>query len=194
MPELVWEGKYDKDGRKAGPLRVALPFQTVETINESVQERQRALDLFSHYGVFSHREMHSRYEIALEHYVMSINVEARLTLEMATTMILPAALRYQGEVASSVNATKAAGVDNSEQTALLKSLTTTIGEFQKATAKLDSALGHHADGDALSHAKHARDEVLTAMLEVRKLGDTLEGVVAADLWPLPTYREMLFIK
>ena len=47
MPELVWEGKYGSDGRKAAPLRVALPFQTVETVNESVQERQRSLDLFS---------------------------------------------------------------------------------------------------------------------------------------------------
>src|SRR5690349_16656716 len=46
MPELVWEGKYDKDGRRAGPLRVGLPFQTVETINESAQERQKSLDLF----------------------------------------------------------------------------------------------------------------------------------------------------
>jgi adenine-specific DNA-methyltransferase len=47
MTELIWEGKYDKDGRKTAPLRVALPFQTVETVNESTQERQRALDLFS---------------------------------------------------------------------------------------------------------------------------------------------------
>src|SRR5712691_2412302 len=47
MPELVWDAKYDKDGRRAAPLRVALPFQTVETVNESAQDRQRSLDLFA---------------------------------------------------------------------------------------------------------------------------------------------------
>jgi glutamine synthetase len=55
-------------------------------------------------------------------------------------------------------------------------------------------LGHHADGDAFAHAKNARDTVLPAMNNVRTLGDKLEMMVADDLWPLPTYREILFIK
>jgi glutamine synthetase len=109
-------------------------------------------------------------------------------------MILPAALRYQGEVASTVNATKAAGVDNHAQAELLKSLTATITDFQAAIATLDKALGHHAEGDVLSHARHARDSILPGMTAVRTLGDKLETMVADDLWPLPTYREMLFIK
>ena len=105
-----------------------------------------------------------------------------------------AALRYQAEVAAAVNATKAAGVDNTLQADLLRNLTQTISSFQEATAALDESLGHHGDGDPYAHAKHFRDEVLPAMNEVRKLGDKLEGMVADDLWPLPTYREMLFIK
>jgi glutamine synthetase len=109
-------------------------------------------------------------------------------------MILPAALRYQAEVAVAVNATKAAGVDNSAQADLLKSLTKTIADFQSAIATLDKALLHHADGEPLTHAKYARDSVLPAMNMVRTLGDKLETVVADDLWPLPTYRELLFIK
>jgi glutamine synthetase len=113
---------------------------------------------------------------------------------MARTMILPAALRYQTEVAAAVNATKAAGVDNSSQAELLKSLTKTISDFQAATSTLDKALAHHADGDAFAHAKYMRDAVLPAMSSVRTLGDKLETLVADDLWPLPTYREMLFIK
>ena len=60
--------------------------------------------------------------------------------------------------------------------------------------ELEKALGHHADGDAFAHAKYMRDAVLPAMAQVRTLGDKLETVVADDLWPLPTYREMLFIK
>ena len=138
--------------------------------------------------------MQSRFAILCENYVKTVNIEARLMSMMARTMILPAALRYQGEVAAAVNATKTAGADNSAQVDLLKSLTATITEFQKATASLDQALARHAEGDLLAHAKHFRDSVLPSMAAVRTLGDKLETMVADDLWPLPTYREMLFIK
>src|SRR5579883_1318903 len=156
--------------------------------------RKDSIELFAKYRVYSERELQSRFAILCENYVKTVNIEARLMSMMAKTMILPAALRYQGEVASAVNATKAAGADNSAQVELLKSLTTTISDFQKATAELDRALAHHADGDVLAHAKHFRDSVLPAMTEVRDFGDKLETMVADDLWPLPTYREMLFIK
>jgi glutamine synthetase len=156
--------------------------------------RKDSIDLFTKYRVYSERELQSRLAILAENYVKTVTVEGKLTSLMARTMILPAALRYQGEVASAVNATKAAGVDGSAQTDLLKSLTATITAFQKATAELDHALEHHAAGDPVAHAKHARDGVLASMNEVRKLGDKLETMVADDLWPLPTYREILFIK
>jgi glutamine synthetase len=156
--------------------------------------RKDTIDLFSKYRVYSERELKSRFNILCENYVKTVNIEGRLTSMMARTMILPAALRYQAEVATAVNATKAAGVDNLPQADLLRNLTQTINSFQEATAVLDEALGHHADGDPHAHAKHFRDEVLPAMSEVRKIGDKLEATVADDLWPLPTYREMLFIK
>jgi glutamine synthetase len=123
-----------------------------------------------------------------------LNIEGQLTVMMARTMILPAALRYQAEVAGAVNATKAAGVDNQAQAELLRSLTATITEFQRAIADLDTSLHPHADGDVYAHAKYARDAILPAMNVVRGLADKLETTVADDLWPLPTYREMLFIK
>ena len=97
-------------------------------------------------------------------------------------------------MASSVNATKAAGVDNKAQAELLRSLTATINDFQTALADLDKALSHHAEADPFAHAKNARDSILPAMTAVRTAGDKLETMVADDLWPLPTYREMLFIK
>jgi glutamine synthetase len=156
--------------------------------------RKDSIALFTKYKVYSERELQSRYAILSENYVKTVNIEGQLTAMMAKTMILPAALRYQAEVAAAVNGAKAAGVDNSAQAELLKSLTSTISDFQKATASLDKELGHHADGDAFAHAKHFRDHVLPAMSAVRTLGDKLETVVADDLWPLPTYREMLFIK
>jgi glutamine synthetase len=113
---------------------------------------------------------------------------------MAKTMILPAAMRYQADVATAVNATKAAGVDNGPQAELLRTLTSAISAFQKANAALDHALDHHADGDPFAHAKHSRDAVIPAMNSVRTTGDALEMFVADEYWPLPTYREMLFIK
>ncbi len=156
--------------------------------------RKDTVELFGKYKVYSERELQSRFAILCENYVKTVNIEARLTSMMARTMILPAALRYQGEVAASVNAVKAAGVENGAQMELLKSLTATITEFQKATNALDHALAHHAEGDVLAHTKHFRDSILPSMAAVRTLGDKLETMVADDLWPLPTYREMLFIK
>jgi glutamine synthetase len=156
--------------------------------------RKDSIELFAKYKVYSERELQSRFAILCENYVKTVNIEARLTSMMAKTMILPAGLRYQGEVAAAVNAVKAAGVDNAAGVELLKALTATLGEFQKATAALDRALAHHGDGDMHAHTKHFRDKVLPAMSEVRVLGDKLETVVADDLWPLPTYREMLFVK
>jgi glutamine synthetase len=160
----------------------------------SVILRKDSIDLFGKYKVYSERELQSRFVILCEHYVKTVTVEAKLTAMMARTMVLPATLRYQGEVAQAVTATKAAGVDNSAQTELLRSLTAVISDFQKAIAHLDHAVGHHAEGDPLTHAKHSRDVVLPAMTSVRSLCDKLETMVADDLWPLPTYREMLFIK
>jgi glutamine synthetase len=156
--------------------------------------RKDSIELFDKYKVYSERELQSRYAILSENYVKTVNIEGQLTAMMAKTMILPAALRYQAEVAGAVNATKAAGVDNSAQVELLKSLTATITDFQKSTVSLEKALGHHAEGEPYDHAKYYRDHVLPAMSAVRVLGDRLETIVADDLWPLPTYREMLFIK
>ena len=159
-----------------------------------VVTRRDTVDLFSKYKVYSERELQSRFAILAEHYVKTVNVEGRLMVMMAKTQIIPAAIKYQADVAGAVNATKAAGVDNSAQAELLKSLTATLTEFQKATAALEHALGHHAAGEPIDHAKYFRDKVLPGMTALRALGDKLETMVADEYWPLPTYREMLFIK
>jgi glutamine synthetase len=156
--------------------------------------RKDAIDLFTKYRVYSEGELRSRFNILTESYVKTVAIEAKLTRFMGQTQILPACLRYQGEVANAANATKAAGVDSSAQVALLKTLTNGISDLQKALGDLDGALGHHADGELIDHARYSRDKVIPAMNAVRVAADKLEGVVADDLWPIPTYREMLFIK
>jgi glutamine synthetase len=135
--------------------------------------------------------MHSRYEVGLEQYALTIGVEARLTSEVGTTSILPAAVRHQTEVASNIGALKAAGVE--VETASLAEVTEPLTALRAALAELKAALAADAGETALAEAEHAQNELLPAMAAVRAAADTLEGIVADDLWPLPTYQEMLFI-
>ena len=80
------------------------------------------------------------------------------------------------------------------QTAHLNELVKAIDDLQTTTDQLDAAIDEHPEGDSLAHAKHARDVIIPAMNAVRAAGDQLEVLVADDLWPLPTYQEMLFLK
>jgi glutamine synthetase len=156
--------------------------------------RKDSIDLFGKYKVFTERELQARYTIFCESYVKTINIEANLMVSMGKTMILPAAIRYQGEVATAVNAAKAAGIDGTAQMEHLKELSATLTAFQKALSGLEKAQHHHADGDAFAHAKNMRDTVVPKMVDLRTAADKLETLVADDLWPLSTYQEMLFIK
>ncbi len=165
---------------------------TVEAIPQIISKA--SIELFTKYKVLTERELYSRYEIFSEKYVKEIAIEANMMVHMAKTMILPAAMRHQCEVAGSVNATKAAGVDVGTQLEELKTLVTTIGKFQAAIKALEHAADHAATGDTYSHAKYMKESVVSKMEELRTHGDALETMVADDLWPLPTYREMLFIK
>ncbi|HMJ15218.1 MAG TPA: glutamine synthetase III [Polyangiaceae bacterium] len=157
-----------------------------------VLQQPDVVALFDKYRVLSPRELKSRYEIFLEQYLKSINVEAKATIKIAKTSILPAALRYQREVAEGLAAVKAAG--GSVDPALLTRITSLVSELQSGISALEGASAHHAAGGLLEEAKHFRNEILGSMLKVREAADALEGVVADDLWPLPTYQEMLFIK
>ena len=150
----------------------------------------QSVQLFEKYGVFNERELHSRYEVRLEQYALIIGVEAKLALEIGLTVILPAAIRYQTELAQSVVALTAACVD--ADTALLREVSTPIAALRSGLSALKAALGCHVEG-SFAEALHARDEVLPAMALVRSAADALEDIVADDLWPLPTYQEMLYI-
>ena len=148
--------------------------------------------VFSKYGVLSEREVHSRYEIYMERYCKDIHSEASCALSMAKTMILPAAYRYQGELAGTAASLKA--VSMNAHLGTLESVTELVAELEETIDKLDEALEHHVSGDVAAHARHYNDTVIPAMTAVRTVADKLEQIVADDLWPLPTYREMLFIK
>ena len=156
--------------------------------------RKDTIDLFTKYNVYTEGELRSRYNILSEAYTKALAIEGKTASLMAKTMILPAALRYAGELATSVTAAKGAGIDKPAGMELLKDLSATIGELTKAGDKLDHAVAHEAEGEPFDHAKYARENIFPALADVREAADKLETLVADDLWPLPKYREMLFIK
>ena len=161
---------------------------TLDAIPELI--RPESVALFERYGVFNERELHSRYEVRLEQYALTVGVEAKLALEIGSTVILPAAIRYQTELAQNVATMKAAGFP--AEMSLLGQVSAPIADLTSALAGLKAALGVHVEG-SFAEALHARDELLPAMDAVRAASDALEGIVADDLWPLPTYQEMLYI-
>ena len=138
---------------------------------------------FEKYDVLSKRELESRYEVWIEQYAIRANIEAETTHSMAQTMILPAALRYMALIAES-------GVAEGLGTKL-KGLLEDLG---RALLSLEEANSYPEDLEGIDLAIHARDKQLAAMVDVREAADKLEKVVADDLWPLPKYEEMLFIK
>ena len=144
------------------------------------------------YGVLSEREVHSRYDISLERYCLDVNTEAQLALEIAKTKILPAALTYQTQLAGLALSLKSLGKDPS--TALLDSVLALTSEMEEGITSLEHELAHESGDDTMAHALHFRDKVLPTMLKIRVAADALEGIVSDELWPLPTYQEMLFIK
>jgi len=150
------------------------------------------IELFEKYNVLSKRETESRMDIYLEQYIKTINVEAKLTIEMSKTMIFPAAIRYQGELAVTCANLKAVGYTFDTDT--LDEVTALVKELQDTTALLEKISAHHNGDSLLEEATYYSTKVVPAMLAVRKAADELEGIVADDHWPLPTYQEMLFIK
>jgi len=146
---------------------------------------------FTKYKVLSKRELASREEIYTEQYCAIVNVEAILTGRIARTRIFPAAVRYQNELASTCSNLKANNIKFNTDT--LDKITSLVMTLQDSMSKLEKASDHHAK-NLKAEARHTCDVMLSAMLNVRSAADELEGLVADDLWPLPTYQEMLFIK
>ena len=150
------------------------------------------VELFKSTGVLSERELASRYEIYAEQYVLKIEVEARLVVKMATTMIYPAASRYLADLALTNASMADTGIDIDNTIA--QTVATEMNAMMAAVSKLSAASAKEDFANTEEHLQHMANEIRGAMDEVRVHADALEGVVADDMWPLATYEEMLFIK
>ncbi len=156
-----------------------------------------AKKLFAKYEVLTEEEVQSRFNIELESYCKTINIEALLTISIAQTMILPAALEYQGRIAATLIQTKQAlsSLDLGPQEKLLKEVADRVSRLKTNLEHLD-ALSHEVDegeADLLAHARFYQEKVIPAMNNVRQVADELETLVDDSLWPLPKFREMLYI-
>ncbi len=140
--------------------------------------------LFRKYGVLSKRELESRFEVFLEQYAVKINIESETAVDIARTQILPAAVRYLAEL-------KAVGLNE-----LVEELEPVVKELHFSLRALEDAnlADNQDDATPQKWAKYVHDRVLPAMSDMREVADRLERIVPDDLWPLPKYSEMLFIK
>jgi glutamine synthetase len=201
LPRVIKESKpiiYNGDNytdawQKEAARRKLLNLRnTVDALPEL--GKPEAIALFEKYKVLNARELRARLTVNYEAYIKTINVEAQLMVLIGNRYVLPAALRYQEQVARSVAAVKAAGALTKEGKKLLGELTKLVDTFKQRTDALAALVdgNHHATPE--KHAKYMRDKVVPAMAALREVGDKLEVIIPSDAWPLPTYREMLFIK
>nr|WP_239027983.1 glutamine synthetase III [Geomonas subterranea] len=167
---------------------------TPDALKELISKE--AVEVFAAHNVFNDKEVHARYEIMVEQYVKTLNIEALTMIDMANHSIIPTAIEYATTVASSINAVTAVSskLDVSTQKELLEELSDKLAAMSANTKALEKALEDAvAIGDADKQAAAFRESVFTKMLELRTTGDALEKIIAAKYWPLPTYREMLFV-
>jgi len=141
-------------------------------------------------------EMESRYEIELENYIKTINIEALTMIEMAKREILPAVIKFATNLAGSINTIKATGIaaDLSAQTELLTEVSALAAALKKNIAALEEATdkASNAHGDTYEQASLFRFDVFEKMGALREVADTLETLVDKEVWPMPTYAELLF--
>jgi glutamine synthetase len=180
---IVFDGdNYDEEWHAEAERRGLLNMRaTPDALPYLVSDD--TVELFEKHNVLSRRELESRHEVFLEQYVTKLNIEAETQASIARTMLLPAAARHLALLLEA------------QLGELAGETSDLIAEFTESIKKLESAnLAANQPPELEEHAEFMRDSVVPAMAEVRDAADRLEKVVADDLWPLPKYSEILFIK
>lgn len=149
-------------------------------------------DLFEKTGVLTPVELESRFEVYAEQYILSIEVESKLVIDMAKTMIYPAAVEYLSKLSSTIASLSNLGVTFDKESA--QTIADLTNAMMASTAKLSAALDKHDFASTEEKMTYCASTLRPLMDDVRSYSDSLEGEIADSFWPLPTYQEMLFIK
>ena len=179
--------------REATEVRGLLNLRTTPDALQAVLE-PKSIEMLTRHQIFSEAEIHSRYEISMENYVRNVRIEALTMGDMARREILPAVIRYNGELAASLTAKKTAVPDLpcACEVRLVKKLSELIDGIDRATSELEESISARGPEDITAQAFHIRDEVLGKMEALRKLCDEAETLMPAECWPFPTYGDLLF--
>ena len=151
-------------------------------------------ELFHKYGVMSPRELDARLEVLTEQYFIKINIEGETAARMARCMILPAAVAYLDRLTSARSGAEAAGVSTAGLRTNADRVAGLIDDLSEALDELDAQNEELGGDEVSSKVIHMRNNVIPAMTAVRDVADRMEKVMPDDLWPLPSYRDMLFVK
>ncbi|MEO0408861.1 MAG: glutamine synthetase III, partial [Cyanobacteria bacterium P01_A01_bin.135] len=160
----------------------ALPMLKAESVE----------DLFEKTGVLTPVELESRFEVYAEQYIMSIEVESKLVVDMAKTTVYPAAVEYLSKLSSTIASLGGLGIDLEKESA--KKVADLTNGMVASANKLEAAMQKHDFASTEDHMQYCAQTLRGLMDEVRGYVDALEAAIADSFWPLPTYQEMLFIK
>lgn len=180
--------EWVKEAKKRGLPNIR---STVEAL--AAMATPEATKLFEKYKVLSKKELHSRYEIYLEQYVKHINIEAQTAIDMVKKLYLPTAIKYTEQLAETITKVKALSVSTTVQKDLLERITDALESAYEKLEVLEKAVekSHHIS-QTPARAVAFRDKVVPAMNDLRTDIDTLETLIPGEIWPVPSYAEMLF--
>ena len=197
--KVLFEGdgyseEWEKEAEKRG-----LPNIKTTPVSLDAYSAAKAKKLFEDHHIYTHLELEARHEIMLEAYIKKVQIEARVMGDLATTLIIPAALKYQNVLVENIKGLKDAGLPEtafSSQKAILTKLSEHIGTISTHVAAMIEARKQANDivntrAKAIAYCEEVKGKHFD---EIRYHADKLELVVADELWPLPKYRELLFLR
>ncbi len=190
---IIFNGNGYSQEWVAEAQRRGLPNK--KTMVESIEAltTDKSVELFEKFHIFTRTELESREEVLYETYAKSINIEALTMIDMASKQLIPSVAKYTKELADTVIAVKAAGVEPVAQMEMLKSANTLLSEAKSA---LENLVNVQSKAVVMEEGKEQaytyKDVVKTAMDELRAPIDKLEMIVDKELWPMPSYGDLIF--
>ncbi len=184
-----YSSEWEEEAKKRGLANNKNTVDAMECLKD-----EKNIEMLDRLGVYSRVELASRYEILLDNYIKTLRVESLTALKMAKTQIYPAAVKYLSKISSSALSLKEVGVDNSYLVEDVKNLSALVSTMKEQMAELESKISaaQECSKDIHEQALMWKDKVFAQMNALRETADTIETIVGAEDWPMPTYVDLLF--